>query len=266
MHASPLTERLAAANAAGRVGLIPFLTAGYPGREEFWRVLDELDQAGADILEIGVPFSDPVADGPVVEAASRIALANGTTLAGLLEGLAERLGRYAAPLVLMGYYNPFLRRGLRAFAAEAGAAGVSGCIVPDLPLEESGPLRAALAAEGIALIPLVGLNTDAERIAAYARVARGYAYLVSVLGVTGERGGFPPELAAALDRAQRAFSVPLALGFGLSRPEQLEDLPAKPQAVVFGSALLSHLKAGGKAPDFLARWRVPPRASSSPCG
>lgn len=261
MKTSPLAERLAAAGAAGRIGLIPFLTAGYPGREEFWRVLDELDQAGADILEIGVPFSDPVADGPIVEAASQIALANGTTLSGLLDGLAKRRGRYAAPLVLMGYYNPFLQRGLRAFAAEAESAGVSGCIVPDLPLEESGPLRDALAAKGIALIPLVGVNTSAERMAAYARVAQGYAYLVSVLGVTGERDSFPAELAAALDRAQRAFSVPLALGFGLSRPEQLEALPAKPQAVVFGSALLSHLKAGGQASDFLARWRVPPRSS-----
>ncbi|MDR2076989.1 MAG: tryptophan synthase subunit alpha [Desulfovibrio sp.] len=257
MEAARLTERIAAANAGGRIGLIPFVTAGYPGREAFWEILEELDRTGADILEIGVPFSDPVADGPVVEAASQIALANGTTLSGILRGLAERRGRYAAPLVLMGYYNPFLQRGLRAFAAEAGAAGVAGCIVPDLPLEESGPLREALETEGIALIPLVGLNTGAERMAAYARSARGYAYLVSVLGVTGERGGFPPELTAALDRAQKAFSVPLALGFGLSRPEQLEDLPARPQAVVFGSALLTHIQSGRKASDFLARWREP---------
>jgi tryptophan synthase alpha chain len=155
----------------------------------------------------------------------------------------------------MGYYNPFLQYGLRAFAAEAAAAGVAGCIVPDLPLEEGAPLREALRAEGLDLIPLVGLNTSAERMAAYARVAGGYAYLVSVLGVTGERGGFPPELAAALERAQKAFSVPLALGFGLSRPEQLAGLPARPAAVVFGSALLKHLQAGRKAADFMAIWR-----------
>ncbi|MDR1359510.1 MAG: tryptophan synthase subunit alpha, partial [Deltaproteobacteria bacterium] len=117
METSPLTERIALANAAGRIALIPFITAGYPGRAEFWRILEELDQAGADILEIGVPFSDPVADGPVVEAASQASLAKGATLSGLLRELAERRGRYAAPLVLMGYYNPFLQRGLRAFAA-----------------------------------------------------------------------------------------------------------------------------------------------------
>ncbi|MDR2160926.1 MAG: tryptophan synthase subunit alpha [Desulfovibrio sp.] len=259
MSSSPLSERIAVANARGRFGLIPFLTAGFPGSEDFWRILEELDQAGADILEIGVPFSDPVADGPVVEAASQRSLANGTTLAGILKGLRERRGRYSSPLVLMGYYNPFLQYGLARFAAEAAAAGVAGCIVPDLPLEESRAMDEALAAEGLALIPLVGLNTSARRMAAYNRSARGYAYLVSVLGVTGERSGFPPELAEALDRARKAFSLPLALGFGLSRPEQLRGLPVRPQAVVFGSALLSHLDAGGTALEFLGRWQdLPP--------
>ncbi len=225
------------------------------GAAAFRAVLDDLDAAGADIIEIGVPFSDPVADGPVVEAASRRALENGASLAGILENLVRRKGRYHAGLVLMGYYNPFLRYGLARFAGAARDAGVSGCIVPDLPLEEDGPLRAALKAQGLALIPLVGLNTGPRRMAAYAREAEGYAYLVSVLGATGERGAFPPELGEAWERAEAAFRLPLALGLGLSRPEQLESLPFKPRAVVFGSALLRHLAAGGSARDFMARWR-----------
>jgi tryptophan synthase alpha chain len=158
----------------------------------------------------------------------------------------------------MGYYNPFLQYGLERFAQEAGVAaggGVSGCIVPDLPLEEASAMRSALAGKNLALIPLVGLNTSGERMAAYAREAQGYAYLVSVLGTTGERGSFSPEINAALQMAGRKFSVPLALGFGISSPAQLEALPFKPQAVVFGSALLKHLEEGGNVSGFMARWK-----------
>lgn len=253
-HAA-LQRRITEANERGRAALIPFLTAAYPGLQSFWDILRELDDCGADIIEIGVPFSDPVADGPVVAAASQTAISNGATLEYILEELTRRKGSFQAPLVLMGYYNPFMRYGLERFAQAAGAAGVSGCIVPDLPLEEDAELRAALSRHGLALIPLVGLNTSEERMAAYAARAQGYVYLASVLGTTGARQGFPPELRAALERARQAFSLPLALGFGLSGPEQLAGLPFRPQAVVFGSALLKHLEAGGKAKDFLARWQ-----------
>jgi tryptophan synthase alpha chain len=258
MSAAKLTESIQAANKEGRIALIPFITAGFPDPGVFWEVLEELDGSGADIIEIGVPFSDPVADGPVVAAASQRAIANGVTLAWLLRGLAVRREAYRAPLVLMGYYNPFLQYGLEKFAQEASltaAGGVAGCIVPDLPLEESPALRSALAGKNLALIPLVGLNTSGERLAAYAREAQGYVYLVSVLGTTGERGSFPPEISAALQRVREAFSVPLALGFGISNPAQLDALPFKPQAVVFGSALLKHLEKGGKASEFMARWK-----------
>ncbi|MDR1243531.1 MAG: tryptophan synthase subunit alpha [Deltaproteobacteria bacterium] len=260
MSAERLTESIKAANRQGRVALIPFITAGFPDLEKFWDILAELDEAGADVIEIGVPFSDPVADGPVVAAASQRAIANGATLAWLLRELAARKERCKAPLVLMGYYNPFLQYGLEKFAQQAGAARVgevSGCIVPDLPLEESAAMRAALATENMALIPLVGLNTPEERMAAYARAASGYVYLVSVLGTTGERASFSPEISTALQMANRNFAVPLALGFGLARPEQLEGLPFRPQAVVFGSALLKQLEEGGRAADFMARWKQP---------
>ncbi|MDR2668810.1 MAG: tryptophan synthase subunit alpha [Desulfovibrio sp.] len=251
--ASVLTRRIEEANAAGRVAFIPFITAGFPTPAKFRQVLRELDEGGADIIEVGVPFSDPVADGPMVEEASRRALAAGVRLRGILEELAESAAGRSAPVVLMGYYNPFLQYGLERFARDAAAAGVSGCIVPDLPVDEDGPLRAVLEAQGMALIPLVGVNTPTARMQAYAHGAAGYVYLVSVLGVTGERAAFAEELAEAFTRAQSVFSLPLAVGFGFSGPAQLEGMPFRPQAVVVGSALLRFLDAGGSAADFMSR-------------
>jgi tryptophan synthase alpha chain len=250
-----LTLRINEAERQGRPALIPFLTAGFPDLDGFWKSMDELDADGADVIEVGVPFSDPVADGPVVEAASQKALGKGVNLAWTLRGLGERKNRYRAALVLMGYYNPFLQYGLERFANEAAQAGVAGCIVPDLPLEEDGELRSALEERGLALVPLVGVNTGRERMRAYARKAQGYAYLVSVLGTTGVRGAFPPELKQAFSLAREEFSVPVALGFGISHPAQVEALPVRPQAIVFGSALLGHLEGGHSAAGFMERWR-----------
>lgn len=252
---SRLEARVAAANAAGRPALVPFLTAGFPTLDRFWEEMDGLDRGGADIIEIGVPFSDPVADGPVVEAASLRALENGVTLRWILDGLKARAGRYDAELVLMGYYNPFLQYGLENLAADAAAAGVAGFIVPDLPLEEDAEMRALLAARGIDLIALVGPNTTEERMAEYAAVASGYVYVVSVLGITGVREGLPPEVPQTLARARRAFRLPLALGFGIREPKQLEGFSDRPDAVVFGSALLRHIDAGNSAESFLAAWK-----------
>ncbi len=252
---SRLEARVAAANAAGRPALVPFLTAGFPTLDRFWEEMDGLDRGGADVIEIGVPFSDPVADGPVVEAASLRALENGVTLRWILDGLKARAGRYDAELVLMGYYNPFLQYGLENLAVDAAAAGVAGFIVPDLPLEEDGEMRALLAARGIDLIALVGPNTSEERMAEYAAVASGYVYVVSVLGITGVREGLPPEVPQTLARARKAFRLPLALGFGIKEPKQLEGFPDRPDAVVFGSALLRHIDAGNSAESFLAAWK-----------
>lgn len=252
-----LEEKIRTAMAAGRPALIPFLTAGFPDRSLFWPALMELDEHGADIIEIGVPFSDPVADGPVVEAASRRALSEGVTLRELMKELIQRKGLLRAGVVLMGYLNPFLQYGLEKLACDAHAAGVHGLIVPDLPYEESAPLRKALGKYDIALIPLVGPNTSEERMALYAAEGQGYAYVVSVMGITGERASLAPQVEATMRRARKVFSLPLALGFGLREPAQLEQLPdaARPDAVVFGSALLRHLDAGKSAAEFLARWK-----------
>lgn len=255
-----LEQKIRAARSMGREALIPFVTAGFPSRSRFWNVLEELDGNGADIIEIGVPFSDPMADGPVVEAASVRALAEGVALEPILDGLRARKASgktFQAGLVLMGYVNPFLQYGVERFAAAAAAGGVSGCIIPDLPLEESGEFREALTRHGIALIPLVGSNTPLERMQEYATVSQGYVYVVSVLGVTGVREGLPPEISQTLHRARQAFRLPLALGFGLREPAQLAGVPAedKPDAVIFGSALLRHLDSGASAKSFLQLWQ-----------
>lgn len=244
------------ANEQGRKAVIPFLTAGFPHPKDFWEHLADLDACGADIIEIGIPFSDPVADGPVVEEASRRALEYGINLADILDELAVRRCRYKADLVLMGYYNPFLQYGLEKLARACSIAGVSGLIIPDLPYDESAPVKQALASHDIALIALVGPNTSLERMKVYAGDAEGYTYVVSVMGITGARQNLAEGVGETIRRAREAFNIPLALGFGLSKPEQLAVLPenAQPDAAVMGSALLKHLDSGKKAAEFLASW------------
>ena len=251
-----LEEKIRAAKNAGRLALIPFVTAGFPSRERFWGIVRELDEAGADVIEIGVPFSDPVADGPVVEAASVRALADGVTLRGILEELLAHRGEVRAGLVLMGYMNPFLQYGFERFASDAARAGVQGVIVPDLPFDEAEDMRRILRERGIALIALVGPNTSEERMGLYAEVSEGYVYVVSVMGTTGERGQLPPEVPQVLARARRVFPLPVALGFGLKSPEQLAFLAEeeRPEAAVFGSSLLKHLDAGGSPREFMEKW------------
>lgn len=249
-----LHERINAAREAGRFARVPFITAGFPDEGGFRRAVLELDRNGADIIEIGIPFSDPVADGPVVEDASRRVLEKGMTLPGTLEMLGWMAPKLSAALVLMGYYNPFLQYGLQRLAANAASIGIQGFIVPDLPLEESGPMRAVLDAHALDLITLVGPNTSDARMAEYAAASRGYVYVVSALGTTGVRGVLPPAAEQTVARARKAFSIPVALGFGLSHPDQVKAMAARPDALVFGSSLLRHLDAGGSAAEYMAAW------------
>lgn len=254
-----LTERIERAHAEGRLALIPYLPGGYPDKERFWEEIDQLDKNGADVIEIGMPFSDPVADGPVVEHASLKCLEAGVNLKWIISELAARKGRFHAGMVLMGYLNPVLQYGLSRFAKDAAAAGVHGVILADVPFEESEPIRAAFDPEGLALVPLVGLNTAPERMALYGSVAKGFAYFVSVLGTTGVRSSFdaglPPEVSVGLAAAKKAFGVPVALGFGLKRPEQLAGLHGLADAAVFGSALIRHIDDGGEAAGFMKIWK-----------
>lgn len=247
-----LEEKIRAANDQGRIAIIPFLTAGFPDWDKFWEYLILIDQAGADIIEIGVPFSDPVADGPVVEEASRRVISQGMNLKRLLAGMANY--KFRASLVLMGYMNPFLQYGLENLADKAKERGVAGLIIPDLPFEESDKTRAALEKRDIALIPLVGPNTSPQRMELYAKDAKGYVYVVSVMGVTGERKRISLNIDAVIRRARDIFTIPVALGFGLRHPSQLEELEVLPNAAVFGSALLVHLDSGGKPAEFIDPW------------
>lgn len=255
MGKSTLQQRVEQANQAGRIARVPFITAGFPTKAKFTDILRQLDTHGADVIEVGVPFSDPVADGPVVEAASRTALEQGVTLPWILEQLAGLTPRLKAGVVLMGYYNPFLQYGLERLAADAAKAGVEGFIVPDLPLGEDAPMRAALCAHNLDLIPLVGLNTSEERMREYAATASGYVYVVSVMGTTGGTNSMSSAVEDALERVSRIFSVPVALGFGIQNPQQLANMRVKPQAAVFGSALLRHLEAGGTVAEFMTPWK-----------
>ncbi|NJB68269.1 tryptophan synthase alpha chain [Desulfobaculum xiamenense] len=254
MKESKLTQSIRQARAEGRTALIPYIPAGFPGLQEFWNVLAELDAAGADVIEIGVPFSDPVADGPTVEQASLECIERGVTLSWILTELEGRRAGIRAAIVLMGYVNPFFRYGYERLAKDAARAGVDGFIVPDLPFEESGDLRAALADTGIALVPLVGLNTPAERMKLYTKGFGGFCYVVSVMGVTGERVDISGDVARTIAEARACFDIPVALGFGLKTPDQLAAMAEKPDAAVFGSSLITHLRGGGSAGEFMKVW------------
>jgi tryptophan synthase alpha chain len=211
-------NQIAAAFAAvsGRAALMPYLMGGFPTLDASAAIGEACADAGGDLVELGVPFSDPLADGPVIHAAATSALAAGASLHGVL-GVAERISE-RLPVVLMCYVNPILARGLERFADELVAAGVSGLIVPDLSHEESEPFRVACDAAGIALVPLIAPTTPADRMAAIVRSARGFVYTVSVTGTTGERAAVDGSLASVLERAKASSPVPVAVGFGISTP------------------------------------------------
>ncbi len=221
---------------AGRPALVPFLTAGYPDRETFRRLMAEVAAAGCTVLEIGVPFSDPVADGPAIQEASRLALADGMTLvdAIALAGEAER--EHGLAVVLMGYINPVLSFGAEAFADACANARVAGIIVPDLPLEEADGLRDVLATREISLVDLVAPTSGEDRLAAYGARASGFLYLVSTTGVTG--AGVGANLGDYVARVRPHADVPLYVGFGISSPEAAADVGAVADGAVVGSALL----------------------------
>lgn len=252
-----MKETILQANREGRKAIIPFITSGFPTPESFWGKLAELDAAGADIIELGIPFSDPVADGPVIEAASRRALAAGVTLTDTLKGLKERRGQFRAKLVLMGYANPFLQYGLERLAQDCREAGVSGFIIPDMPLEETPEFREVFDRYGLTIVTLVGPNTSAERMKQYAPYTKDYVYVVSVLGTTGSRNEHLAAVAETMRRARASFpGIPLALGFGLREPSQLEELPpdAQPDAAIMGTALLQHIESGEPVEAFFRPW------------
>ncbi len=239
---SRIAAAFARAKAEGRTALIPFVTAGYPSLVMTERLVPALVRGGADLVEIGVPFSDPLADGATVQRASQGALANGVRLADCLP-LARRLRSahgVTVPLILMGYYNPILQYGPARLAADAADAGVDGFIVPDLPTEESDELLAACRAYGRDLIFLLAPTSTDERIAEVAARASGFVYCVSLTGVTGSRHALP-DLAPYLARVRRQTPLPLAVGFGVSTAEHVRLVGQVADGAVVASALIDHL-------------------------
>jgi tryptophan synthase alpha chain len=226
-----------------RAALMPYLMGGYPSVEESVSAGLAAADAGADLLELGIPFSDPLADGPVIHAAGTAALAAGATPHGVL-GACERLA-VRVPVVLMVYANIVLTAGASAFALNAASAGASGLIVPDLPHDESDEVRAACDAEGLALVPLVAPTTTPERIAAIGADARGFVYVVSLTGTTGERDEIQEGLAKTVERVRASTDVPVAVGFGISTPEQARSVAELADGVIVGSRVVRAAGEGG---------------------
>lgn len=225
-----------------RAALMPYLPLGYPTLGLSRDLICAAQDAGADILELGVPFSDPLADGPVIQHATQVALENGMNLPqclGLVQ--AARAQGVTIPLLFMGYYNPLLHYGLERFARDAFEAGVDGVIVPDVPMEESEPLQKALRAQDMYLALLAAPTTDDERLKKIGKATKGFLYLVSLTGVTGARGALPEGLDEFIARARQATTKPICVGFGISSPENARRVAALADGVIVGSALVSKI-------------------------
>lgn len=239
----PIAAAFARAREEGRVTLIPYVMAGYPDLETSEALAVALGEAGADVLELGVPFSDPQADGLTIQGASEKALASGMSLPKALD-LAKRItARIATPVVMMGYYNPIFSYGIERFTTAAAEAGIAGLIVPDLPPEEATTLQDAAAARGIEMIFLVTPTSPERRIEQVVRAAErtggGFLYCVSLSGVTGARDRLPEQLPAFLRRVQARTALPLAVGFGVSRAEHVAEIGTMADGAVVASALIT---------------------------
>ncbi len=233
---------------ANRAGLIPFVEAFDPSRAVTLELLDGMARHGADIIEIGMPFTDPMADGPTIQAAARRGLQAGATLRGVLGIVREfRAGNDHVPLVLMGYLNPILSYGVEAFARDAAQAGVDGLIVVDLPTEESDLLLPAATANGLDVIRLVAPTTSDERLPKVLMGSSGFVYYVSITGITGTRTASAADLARDIPRIRRVTALPIAVGFGVRTPEQAAVVAAHADAAIVASALIDTLCRSGVA-------------------
>jgi len=245
-----LAARFAALKKEGRTAFVPFITAGDPDMETSFAILEKLPSCGADIIELGMPFTDPMADGPVVQASSVRALKAGATMAKVLK-LVEKFRKTdkTTPIVLMGYYNPIHAHGTARFAKDVAAAGVDGLIVVDLPVEEDEVLRLPAKAQGVDLIRFVTPTTDDARLKRIVADASGFLYYVSVAGVTGTKSVPQDEVRAALARVRAVTDLPCAVGFGIRTQEQAAAIAALADGVVVGSAIVGQVAAnlgGGK--------------------
>ena len=244
------SERLRAAFRDDRVALIPYLTAGYPTLERAREVGEAYVAAGADVVEIGVPFSDPLADGPTIQDTTTRALENGADLKYCLElasGFSDRV-----PVVFLLYYNVIFARGVEEFLREAAGAGVSGLVVPDLPVDEADAFAGHAAVAGVAFCPLVAPTSTDERLARVGELASGFVYCVSVAGVTGVRNAVPPGAVELLRRARSRTAAPVALGFGIGSPEAAIQAAEDADGIIIGSKLMRLV--GEEGPERAGAW------------
>ena len=244
--AAPATTRIARRFAElrerGQMGLVAFLTAGDPSLPATESLVLALAEAGADVIELGVPFSDPLADGPAIQRSSERALRAGTTLAGVLDLVAAIRRKSDVALVLFSYYNPVLQMGLERFAERASAAGADGVLITDLTPEEAGDYRRIVAARGLDTIFLAAPTSPDERLSKIAACTSGFLYLISRTGVTGAKDTLPEDLPALVRRVRRVTSLPIAVGFGISLPGQVSVLGGLADAAVVGSALVEEIE------------------------
>jgi len=255
-----LVETFRRLRESGRPGLVTYVTAGDPDLRRSRDILLALQRGGADVIEVGVPFSDPLADGPVIQRAVERALAAGATLTRTLELIGELRADLRVPVVLFTYVNPVLRLGVEAFAERAAGAGVDGVLVLDLPVEEAAPLRGSLDRVGLDTIFLLSPTTTPARMREAARLGRGFLYAISRLGVTGARNTVEGDAPALCARIREVTDLPIALGFGLSRPEQVAEATRYADAAVVGSAIVDRISrsAASEAVDreveTIVRW------------
>lgn len=245
MNINRLEAAFAANRQAGRKSLIVYLCAGDPSLDVTAGMVKQLAGAGVDIIELGVPFSDPVADGPVIQAASQRALEGGTSLAAIVQMVSDVRKEIEIPLVLMSYYNPLLQYGLEKLAADLQTAGGDGLIIPDLPLEESASIREATGKSGLAVIPLVAPNTPPDRLTRISAAASGFIYCVSLTGVTGARQSLPSGIKEYLEGVRAVTDLPLGVGFGISTPDQARMIAPLCDGIIVGSAVVKTLYEDG---------------------
>jgi len=248
-----IAETFARIRSERRPGLVTYTTAGDPDLVRSAEILKALDRAGADVLEVGVPFSDPLADGPVIQRATERALAAGGSLRSALAMIETVRPHVAAPIVVFSYANPLLRYGLDEFARRAAGAGVDGVLALDLPIEEAGGFREALARAGVDTIFLLSPTTTDARITRAAELGSGFLYGISRLGVTGARDQVAAGAEAMVRRIRAHTTMPIALGFGISRPEHVAEVGAYADAAVVGSALVSVIAKESASPELIPR-------------
>ncbi len=240
-----ISETFAACKAANRAAFIPFIMGGDPSLAATAQLLDVLPAAGADIIELGIPFSDPMADGPTIAAAGKRALEAGASLTGILTLARQFRAKHATPLVLMGYLNPIYMYGYAKFAADAAAAGVDGIIIVDLPPEEAAELEPALTQHGIALVRLIAPTSVPGRLPLLTQHANGYLYYVSITGITGAGSAMAGDVAAKITHIRGATNLPVCVGFGIKTPADVAAMAPLADGVVVGSALVNHIESTG---------------------